>query len=205
MDQFYYKRLTNKGAFDEKNLPQWWGTWINEEMIEIPEGVKFISMGLYNTTMTPLLNNHGLFFYDEDGTFISSSTTNYPGYDYTKFTIPEGAKYFRYQLYNSKVNTKLPYFTEIVENGQFYLSYGMYGLNELVGERVYFKEIPVEPTENNEVNLDENSKNANVEKKVKENPATGVYDYLFLIIPIFVIGSYILYKLKIRRKFKEDI
>ena len=35
VDQFYYKRLTSQGAFDEANLASWWGTWTNEELIEI--------------------------------------------------------------------------------------------------------------------------------------------------------------------------
>ncbi len=205
IDDFYYKRLKSDGSFDDKNLPNWWGTWVNEELIPLNPDSDYLSISIYNRTETPLLNLHGVYYFDENKEFISSKVSNFPGFEYTKFSIPEGAKYFRYVVYNAKINTRLPYFTDAVNNGQLYVMYGDYKKGSLVGERVYFKEKPVEPTKQEEAHNDtEDVDSANQRnKKIEENPKTGVEAIpLFLVIVLLISsGLYFFVQKKYNRTF----
>ena len=65
-DQLYYKRVKGDGTFDEKNKPEWWGVWINEELIPIKDGQKFISFYVHNRTDAGLLNLHGIYYFDAE-------------------------------------------------------------------------------------------------------------------------------------------
>ena len=135
-DQLYYKRVKSDGTFDEKNKPEWWGVWINEELIPLKDNQYYISIFVHNTTSAGLLNLHGIYFFDEDQKPLYAYRQNYPGYNSTKFAIPEGAKYFRFELYNCKVNTKPDFMKEAIANGDFYFTYNTYGIDDLKKERV---------------------------------------------------------------------
>ena len=198
MDKFYFKRLDKYGAFDEKNLPNWWGTWVNEELIEIPANQDYLTMSAPNRTLKSLLNLHGVYFFDENQQFLSSSVQNFPGYEYAKFKIPEGAKYFRYVLYNCKENTRLPFFTDAVENGQIYVVYGTYALDDIVmGDKVtwYHEDTPEEPSEPGKKDSGSNestNKEEKKESKADKNPNTGVelIPVAIIVITIFNIAAY---------------
>ncbi len=135
-EQLYYKRLNGDGTFDEKNKPEWWGVWVNEELIPIKDGQKFISFYVHNRTDAGLLNLHGIYYFDAEQKPLFAYSKNFPGYNSDKFAIPEGAKYFRFAIYNCKVNTKPAFIKEALENGKFYFTYNTYGDNDLVGEKI---------------------------------------------------------------------
>lgn len=137
-DQLYYKRVNADGTFDEKNLPEWWGVWINEELIPIKENQHYMSVYVHNNTNVELFNLHGIYFFDENKEPLYAYRQNFPGYTSTKFSIPEGAKYFRFEIYNCKVNTKPDFVKEALANGNFYFTYNTYGIDELVKEKVEF-------------------------------------------------------------------
>ena len=137
-DQLYYKRVKADGTFDEKNLPEWWGVWINEELIPIKDNQHYMSVYVHNNTNVELFNLHGIYFFDENKEPLYAYRQNFPGYTSTKFSIPEGAKYFRFEIYNSKVNTKPDFVKEALANGNFYFTYNTYGIDELVKEKVEF-------------------------------------------------------------------
>ena len=135
-DQLYYKRVKADGTFDEKNLPEWWGVWINEELIPIKDNQHYMSVYVHNATNVGLFNLHGIYFFDENQEPLYAYRQNFPGYSSAKFSIPEGAKYFRFEIYNSKVNTKPDFVKEALASGDFYFTYNTYGIDELVKEKV---------------------------------------------------------------------
>ena len=138
-DQFYYKRVKADGTFDEKNKPEWWGVWINEELIPIKDNQHYISFYVHNSTNVGLFNLHGIYFFDENQEPLYAYRQNFPGYSSGKFSIPEGAKYFRFEIYNCKVNTKPDFVKEALANGDFYFTYNTYGIDELVKEKVEWR------------------------------------------------------------------
>ena len=190
-DQFYYKRLTSTGEFDEVNHPEWWGVWVNKELIEIPDDHDVVSMSVFNETQAGLLNEHGIHFFDKNKQHLISSTSNYPGYDGVKFEVPPGAKYFRYLIYNAKINTSQEFVQEALANGKFSFSYGSYQVGSLVGEKIKwhskevidnYEPVPTQsnepvPAQNNEpvpTKIDEQAITQNEEKQVQKNEESTI-------------------------------
>ena len=68
---------------------------------------------------------------------------------------------------------------------------GDYKKGSLVGERVYFKEKPVEPTKHEEVPNDTEDVDAANQrnKKIEENPKTGVEAIPLVVVIVLLISS----------------
>lgn len=123
-DDWVFARADDYGEINPSSRPEWWGTILTQRKEQIPAGSKYLTILLKNKNDARGLSVHQIYYYDENGNYISKNSSNYPGYVIDIFKIPENAVSFKLSIYDAKVNTSKNTFIDSFNSGDLSLTYG---------------------------------------------------------------------------------